>query len=64
MRLLLEGSEGPSAHTYLDVGSAFPTSFGWILIGNKSGIHVNSAVVKFINLEQNFMPTEADLRRL
>ena len=40
-----------------------PTAFGWILSGNRSGICVNSAVVNYINLEQNFMPSDDDLRR-
>jgi hypothetical protein len=33
-----------------------PTAFGWILSGNRSGTHVNSAVMNFINLEQIFTP--------
>jgi hypothetical protein len=40
-----------------------PTAFGWILSGNNSGTHVNSAVVIFINSEQTFTPSEDDLRR-
>jgi hypothetical protein len=40
-----------------------PTAFGWILSGNRSGTHVNSAVVNFVNLEQTFTPSEDDLRR-
>lgn len=40
-----------------------PTAFGWILSGNRSGICVNSAVVNYINLEQNFTPSDDDLRR-
>jgi hypothetical protein len=37
--------------------------FVWILSGNRSGTRVNSAVVKFINLEQTLTPSEDDLRR-
>jgi hypothetical protein len=40
-----------------------PTACGWIVSGNTSGTSVNSAVVKFINLEQTFTPSEDDLRR-
>jgi len=39
-----------------------PTTFGWILRGNGSGTHVDSAVVKFINLDQIFTPSDGDLR--
>jgi hypothetical protein len=40
-----------------------PTAFSWILSGNRSGTHVNSTVVNFIDLEQTFTPSEDDLRR-
>jgi hypothetical protein len=30
-----------------------PTMFGWKLNGNRSGTHVNSVVVNFINLDHN-----------
>jgi hypothetical protein len=38
------------------------TTFGWILSGNRSGTHVNSAVVNFINLDQTSTPSDDDLR--
>jgi hypothetical protein len=37
--------------------------FGWILSGSRSGTHVNSAAVNFINLDQTFSPSDDELRR-
>jgi len=39
-----------------------PSTFGWILSGNRSGAHVNSAVVNFINSDQAFRPSDDELR--
>ena len=39
-----------------------PSTFGWILSGNRSGTRVNSSVVNFINLDQPFTPSDDDLR--
>ena len=38
-----------------------PSMFSWILSGNRSGAHVNSAVVNFINSDQAFTPSDDDL---
>jgi hypothetical protein len=35
-----------------------PSPFGWILSRNRSGTHVNLAVVNFINSDQAFMPSD------
>jgi hypothetical protein len=40
-----------------------PTTFGWILSGNRSGSYVNSAAVNFANLDQTFPHTDDDHRR-
>jgi hypothetical protein len=40
-----------------------PSTFGWILSGNRSGTHVNLPVVNFINLDQIVTPSDDELRR-
>jgi hypothetical protein len=39
-----------------------PSTFCWILSGNRSGKRVNMAVVNFINLDQTLQPLDDELR--